>query len=66
MKVVLFFLQNSTQIPSLEVFIIIYVKYFFMKFINLETKGQPIAKKVLDEKGNNWKAWIILKLIWKH
>jgi len=27
-----------------------------MKFINLETIGQDIAKKVLDEKGNNWKA----------
>jgi len=40
---VLFFLQNSTQIPSLEEFIIIYVCYFiklfFKKFIYWERKG---------------------------
>jgi len=41
--VVLFLLQNSTQIPSLETFIIIYVRLFlklwFMKCIDWERKG---------------------------
>jgi len=39
--VVLFFLQNSTQIPSLVAFILLYsLDSLFMKLINWERKGK--------------------------
>ena len=49
--VLLFFLQNSTQIPSLEAFIIIYdnfLKYLFMKCINWERKGNFKSKFIVS------------------
>ena len=51
-KIVLFFLSNSTQIPSLEAFIIIYGRaclfwnLFIKKLINWERKGNFNIMKI--------------------
>ena len=64
-KVVLFFLQNSTHIPSLDACIMmnvcLFLKILFMKFINWEQKGN--FKRLFARKTDGWALDMHIKRI---